>query len=1246
MPVNYLVITLEIPNRRPSSRLGASPADPPAPRFQPRLHRIMKTRTKCNICGHERDLEPGAEPCPGCLLMVCVAMHPSIDLEELIGDRRRFVLEASSEHSAEFVLDSSILESDMSSFTNVSPVAPRIAADQANDAGPTHRHEHMQAGDEARTRVLVAETVAFSLANRDEIETSFFASRAREAPIQPTFVIDATENRNITDAIDASNRSADSTRSDFAESVARILGNLRAPRIVLKDPSDENREADGSIGSIIQNELRESIELSHYKVEAEIARGGMGVIYRVRDIDLNRSLAIKVLHQSHRHKPEMILRFIEEAQIVGQLQHPGIVPVHEAGVLADGRPYFTMKLVKGRTLADLLADRPNPAADLPRFLAIFDQICRTIAYAHSRGVIHRDLKPSNVMAGAFGEVQVMDWGLAKVSEKKISVCLNNFINHSDDFVEINNSEMREATATIHDYDRAAAETVAEVSRVVTARSGKTGSNSGSGSGSGSGFESRAGSILGTPVYMAPEQARGEVESLDPRCDVFGLGGILCVILTGRPPRGGGSADAVVQAARTDELEITRNQIETCESDSEIRALALRCLEFDPAKRPRDAAEVAEAIGAYLEGARERLRLSELARVKAEVEVAAERRRRRLTAALAVAIGSIVVILGTAMFSALQARSARIERAIDIERRMATTLDRAARLYREGRSAEAEDSVEAARTLFTGTTSHINDTLKQKIADFKMLGAIDAVRYRPIEAGGGRAIADRAARGYANAFRDYGVDIDREDFARHAERIARGGIRFELVAALDDWIRLESSRNRRNNIVALADAIDPSPASLTFRLRSAIEKRDRTGLVALASDPRIADSPPTIVNHLADTLLSVKAETDAIALLRTATERRQGDFWLHIELAAALLIADRRKEDAVEAEKHVAAALALSRGSPNVHFYLGTALHKNGKFDRAATSFQNAIQRKPDYVEAYNNLGNALTSLKQYESAINNYQTAIKLNPRYAQAYHNMAWVYEELERYESAVDAYEKAIAIEPDYVEARCNLGRIFYFYLGDFRRAADEIDRGLKLLPKDHYLYNNMLQIRNLSNSMAEHEPAFAAYRAGTYRPTEIKEILALARLCSWRSRKLYSAATDLYKLAFKADPALAENLDLGDRYNAASVAAAAGTGLGADAQSLADADRRKLREQAVAWLRADLKLRERQIERSPDKRAQIQAVLKYWLKDKNLNRLLDASAIADLPDDERTSLKALRSDLDRLIQACDRPAESVSH
>jgi serine/threonine protein kinase len=155
-------------------------------------------------------------------------------------------------------------------------------------------------------------------------------------------------------------------------------------------------------------------QIGRYFIEGEIAHGGVGIVLRAHDAAFQRSLAVKVLLTQHRGRPDIAQRFLEEAQVMGQLQHPGIPPVYDLGELPDGRPYFALKLINGQTLAALLKDRQQPTDDLPRLLAIFGQVCQTIAYAHSRGILHRDLKPSNTMVGAFGEVQVMDWGLAKV----------------------------------------------------------------------------------------------------------------------------------------------------------------------------------------------------------------------------------------------------------------------------------------------------------------------------------------------------------------------------------------------------------------------------------------------------------------------------------------------------------------------------------------------------------------------------------------------------------------------------------------------------------------------------------------------------------------------------------------------------------------------------------------------------------------------------------------------------------------
>ena len=198
------------------------------------------------------------------------------------------------------------------------------------------------------------------------------------------------------------------TSAGVLETLAASIGPV--PRVLLRDTAPGEQP-----GPIVRPPAADDHDTSiRYRIDGEIARGGMGAVLKGRDPDLGRDVALKVLRDDLRDNADMVRRFVEEAQIGGQLQHPGIVPIYELGTFADRRPFFSMKLVKGHTLAQLLEDRRDPTDDLPRFLSIFEAMCQTIAYAHARGVIHRDLKPSNVMVGRFGEVQVMDWGLAKV----------------------------------------------------------------------------------------------------------------------------------------------------------------------------------------------------------------------------------------------------------------------------------------------------------------------------------------------------------------------------------------------------------------------------------------------------------------------------------------------------------------------------------------------------------------------------------------------------------------------------------------------------------------------------------------------------------------------------------------------------------------------------------------------------------------------------------------------------------------
>jgi serine/threonine-protein kinase len=403
------------------------------------------------------------------------------------------------------------------------------------------------------------------------------------------------EPHDLNRTVDVPSRPADSLDAGLAAGFGpprSSLGDMRPPLL---------KEAEGESAHIVQpnsDAMPPPEQTSdRYQLQGEIARGGMGAVLRGRDVDLGRDLAVKVLLEKHANRPKVARRFIEEAQIGGQLQHPGVVPVYDIGRFG-ARPFFTMKLVKGQTLAALLGERGDPAADRPRFLAIALQVAQTLAYAHTKGVIHRDLKPANIMVGAFGEVQVMDWGLAKV--------------------------LQEGGVADEEKASRAHRVPEDVTTIRTAGS----------TGSGVGTDTEAGSLLGTPAYMPPEQANGDIAHLDRRADVFGLGAILCEVLTGKPPYVGRSAEEVRRKACNGDLAEATVRLDACGADAELIVLTRSCLAAEAIDRPKDAQAVADGLTAYLNGVQERLHQAELAEAEAKAKATEDAKRRRLTLALA------------------------------------------------------------------------------------------------------------------------------------------------------------------------------------------------------------------------------------------------------------------------------------------------------------------------------------------------------------------------------------------------------------------------------------------------------------------------------------------------------------------------------------------------------------------------------------------------------------------------------------
>jgi tetratricopeptide (TPR) repeat protein/tRNA A-37 threonylcarbamoyl transferase component Bud32 len=366
--------------------------------------------------------------------------------------------------------------------------------------------------------------------------------------------------------------------------------------------TDPDRTASYSVGTATRDGRRFQILRPH-------AKGGLGAVFVALDGELNREVAVKQLLDSHADDLTSRARFLREAEITGGLEHPGIVPVYGLGSYSDGRPYYAMRFIRGESLKEAIThfrddetlknDVGRRSLELRKLLRRFMDVCNAIGYAHSRGVLHRDIKPANVIVGKHGETLMVDWGLAKATGE---------------------SDLTGGERTLH-----------------------PGAASGS-------SETLPGSALGTPAYMSPEQAEGNLDALGTRSDVFSLGATLYCLLTGRPPVSGDDIGAVLQAVQHGEFAAPRRVEPSI--DRALEAVCLKAMALKPAERYATPKELAEDI--------ERWMADEPVTAWREPFTRRARRwGRRNRSAVAAAVAAVLVALaGTAAVLAVQTQANR------------------------------------------------------------------------------------------------------------------------------------------------------------------------------------------------------------------------------------------------------------------------------------------------------------------------------------------------------------------------------------------------------------------------------------------------------------------------------------------------------------------------------------------------------------------------------------------------------------
>jgi serine/threonine-protein kinase len=998
------------------------------------------------------------------------------------------------------------------------------------------------------------------------------------------------------------------------------------------------------------------------------ARGGLGEVYRAQDSELNREVALKRIRAEYADHDEARQRFLREAEVTARLEHPGVVPVHGL-VWLDGQPCYAMRFIQGESLAQASerfhqADQANRdpgerRVALRELLRRFIDVCNTLAYAHSRGVLHRDLKPANVMLGPFGETLVVDWGLA---------CR-------------------------FDQDAAAREQGTE-SVLPKAPQKAEGT--------------QQGQVLGTPAYMAPEQAAGRWDAVGPHSDVYGLGATLYFLLTGQAAFAGSTAEILRQVQRGAFVPPRERKKGIPPA---LEAICLKAMALDPAERYTSASVLKEDVEKWLAD-----ELVSAYREPLRRQLARWARRHRTRVAAGVTALVVAVLLGGAGLG-WQLWHAEQRRRI-----VTADLEQAATFQAKAQWAEARAALERAdAVLGAGGPAELRQQLSNAQADLSLVDTLDRIRLnRATWAKDGFRYAE-AAEEYEALFREAGLGEMKEDAAAVAARVAASPVRLALVAALDDWARCAGDKRQLSWLLEVGRRADPDADGWRKRVRDPSLWMNRARLAAVVAEAPVGGASVSLLVALGERLHVLKG--DAVGYLRRVQQAHPGDFWANFSLGLVL-----QDQDAEEAVGYYRAALALRPEAIAVLNNLGNALKAKGRVDEAIASYKEVLRLDPTFAPAFYNLGTALKAKGQLDEAITSYKQALHLDPTFALAHTNLGvalqakgrvneaiahfqeallldpkdakahtnlgaalqakgGVNEAIAHYrlaiqidpklaqthtnlgnalkakgqlEEAIVHYHQALQLDPGLAPAHYNLGLALYdqgrveeaiahyqetlqldpkdalahgalgqalLRQGRFQQAREALRRCLALLPSDSALCTGISRRLQQCERFLELEGRLPAVLQGNDKP-EPTQRLHFADFCVRTKR--YASATRLFSAALAEQPQLAENRQAQHRYNAACAAALAAAAQGSDAATLTAQERETLRRQALDWLRAELA-----VWSGTSDRAVIERTLTHWQRDTDLASLREKEALAKLPQAEREAWQKLWADVAGLLK-----------
>jgi serine/threonine-protein kinase len=649
-----------------------------------------------------------------------------------------------------------------------------------------------------------------------------------------------------------------------------------------------------------------------YEIISELGRGGMGVVYKARQVGLDRVVALKmILHGVHAGADDL-LRFRTEAEAIARLQHPNIVAVYEIGQ-HEGKPFFSLEFCSGGSLDRKLAGTPVE----PRVAAkLLGQLARAMQAAHEQHIIHRDLKPANVLLTAMSasdaaSAKPQATGPPAAGQQAAAQALQGVVPKITDF------------GLARKLDQAG--------------------------------QTQSGVVMGTPSYMAPEQAEGK-KTVGPPADVYALGAILYECLTGRPPfKAATSLDTILQVV-SDEPVPPRQLNARVPAD--LQTIALKCLSKEAGKRYSSAAELADDLERFLAG--EPIK----ARPVGRLERAAKWLRRNPALAGVVAAAALVVVLGTA--GAVYAQQQRLlgrERAASGRAQAEAGLAQAVELRRGYRFADAQAMLKQVHGWANqAEDSQLEQRLAQAEIDLALARELDGVRQQAATQVEGKWDPDgRMREKYPQVLSRHGLDVLEGDLDELAQTIKASAVRDDLVAALDDWARAETDPQKKQRLLGLANRADESdPWRQAVRL--AVARRDGKRLRQLVRATGEGRPVPGVVLLLAD-IVEQESE-EPTALLRRMQLERPRDFWVSFDLGNRLQ-EHKKYQDAAEC---FLVAVALRPDSAPAHGNLGLALQDMGKADEAIACFKRAVALNPRDANAHGALGHTLMQHGQFSAA--------------------------------------------------------------------------------------------------------------------------------------------------------------------------------------------------------------------------------------------------------------------------------------